>query len=559
MRKIILFLFILISLFALPFVLHPTSADEIEDLQKQIDQLSKDLELSKKATTPLEGQLSSLQRQLAQIQSNIDSLSANIKLKQKELDIREDKIALQQALLEKRVKAYYIRSYLTDPLLVILSSFHAGDLFRELSYRQTVAREDKQIITSITSEVIDLLNQKEKLEQDKQKLAKVQIEVDKNADFLGGEISKAKAYQQELSGKIADLSAKQQAILSAKSGTFTTSVGDVPLADDPKASPNYNPGFSPAFAGFSFGAYTHRNGMSQYGAKGRAEAGQNAEAILSHYYPGSSLNKSYSVPSTINVEGYGSRAFEDEYMKRIYEMPNSFPKEALKAQAVAARTYAIRHGGSICATESCQVYKDSNKGGAWEEAVNETRGWVLEGGPNAQYSSTTGGYLNNSGWDTKCGSQSCWTADAYEKLANSPWFYKGWYTEGYAISSATCGRSHPWLNLEEMADILNSYLIQNQGGVDNGRITPVTTSCWGGNPYSLSEVKDLANSAGGGAVTSISSVSVSYSTGGSTQTVSFSTNRGTISISGSDFKTIFNLRAPGYISIRSPLYNIEKK
>ncbi|HLC15427.1 MAG TPA: SpoIID/LytB domain-containing protein, partial [Thermodesulfovibrionia bacterium] len=348
-------------------------------------------------------------------------------------------------------------------------------------------------------------------------------------------------------------------ILSAKSGTFTTSVGEVPLPDDPNASPSYNPGFSPAFAAFSFGAYTHRNGMSQYGAKGRAEAGQSAEQILSFYYPGATLNKSYSVPATIDVIGYGTRAFEDEYMKRIYEMPNSFPKEALKAQAVAARSFAIRQGGSICPTEACQVYKDTNKGGAWEEAVNETRGWALEGGPNAQYSSTTGGYTNNAGWDTTSNNKDAWTQGAFEKLAGSPWFYKGWYTQSYSISSANCGHSHPWLNLEEMSDTLNAYLIQNKSGVDNGRITPITTSCWGGNPYSMDEARNLADSVSGGKVTSISGVSVSYSNDGKTANITFSTNRGDISISGSDFKQIFNLRAPGYISIKSPLYNIERK
>lgn len=299
--------------------------------------------------------------------------------------------------------------------------------------------------------------------------------------------------------------------------------------------------------------------MSQYGAKGRAEAGQSAEQILSFYYPGATINKSYGVPATINVIGFGDRSFEDEYMKRIYEMPNSFPMEALKAQAVAARTYAIRSGSSICATESCQVYKDINKGGNWEDAVNQTRGWVLEGGPNAQYSSTTGGYSNNSGWDTTSGNKDTWTGGAYEKLAGSPWFYKGWYTQNYNINSANCGHSHPWLTLEEMSDVLNSFLIQNKSGVDNGRITPITTSCWGGNPYSMAEVKGLADSASGGSVNSISSVSVTYSTDGKTADVIFNTNKGSISISGSEFKQIFNLRAPGYVSIKSPLYNIEKK
>lgn len=530
------------------------SADEIEDLQKEINKLSEARSMSVSATKPLEGQLENLKAQLAQIQNNIVALSQKIVKKEADLNARTRKIAEQQALLEARVRGYYIRSFLNSPMAVIFSSDSAGGILRELSYRAATTREDQKIITSITQEITDLLAQKEKLEKDKKSLASLQIEVDKNADFLGGEIKKAKDYQDDLNKKIAELNAKQQAILAAKSGNFVTSVGDVPLADDANSRPTFDPGFRPAFAAFSFGAYTHRNGMSQYGAKGRAEAGQNAEDILKAYYPGSNLNKSYSVPATINVEGYGSRNFEDEYMKRIYEMPNSFPKEALKAQAVAARTYAIRRGSSICATESCQVYKDSNKGGAWEEAVNETKGWVLEGGPGAQYSSTTGGYGNDSKWDTKCGSRNCWTAEAFEKMAGSPWFYKGWYKDR---TGASCGKSHPWLNEEQMSDILNAYIVYKAND-QTDRISPVDTSCWPGNPFSYSEMRDKANSHGG-AVTSVGSVSVAYSNEGATATISFSTNKGSISVSGSEFKTIFNLRAPGYVSIKSPLYNIETK
>ena len=536
------------------FLVSSAKADELEDIEKQLKELTQAREQSVSATKPLEGQLNSLKIQLANIQVSLQNLSNKIIQKEKDLIVRTEKLASQQALLESRVRSYYIRSFLTSPLIVILSSQGSGNIFRELSYRLAATREDQKVIGSITEDMLDLLTQKEKLEKDKKSLALLQLEVDKNAKFLGGEIQKAKDFQADLSGKIAKLSARQQEILAAKSGNFTTSVGDVPLADDPNSRPTFNPGFSPAFAAFSFGAYTHRNGMSQYGAMGRAEQGQNAEQILQAYYPGSTLNKNYSVPSTINVEGFGSKAFEDEYMKRIYEMPNSFPKESLKAQAVAARTYAIRRGGSICATESCQVYKDSNKGGAWEDAVNETKGWVLEGGPGAQYSSTTGGYVNNSGWDTKCGSKDCWTADAFEKLAGSPWFYKGWYKDR---TGANCGKSHPWLNSEQMSDILNSWIVYSSDD-SRDRISPVDTSCWSGNPLSIGEMKDKAN-AHGGAVTSVSSASVVYSGDGKTASVSFSTNRGTMTINGSDFKTIFNLRAPGYISIKSPLFNIEQK
>lgn len=568
MKKSLYILLFLFVVFTIVFTGKATAEDSacsdpshlnLDAIGRCLTQIQKAYELSVAATQPLESQLNSMQTQIKGIKARVANIEQDIETKKDNISKGYKNLTKQEEILNQTIRDYYIKSYYNSPILYFLSATSASEITKTLAYQKVITDQDKTIITNIVLSIQDLETKKKNLENEQTRLIAVKKDLDDQSQKLDKIVSGAKAYQGVLSGQIAQLSAKQEEILNAKGGTFTTSVGDVPLADDPRSSPNYSPGFSPAFAAFSFGAFTHRNGMSQYGAKGRADAGQSAEQILSFYYPGANLNKNYNVPATIDVVGYGPRAFEDEYMKRIYEMPNSFPKEALKAQAVAARTYAVRSGGSICATDSCQVFKDSNKGGAWEEAANETKGWVLEGGPNAQYSSTTGGYSNNSGWDTTSGSKDAWTGGAYEKLAGSPWFYKAWFTQYYSISSSTCGRSHPWLSQEEMSDILNAYLIQNKGGVDNGRITPTTTDCWGGNPYSMSEVRDLAGSAGGGSVGSVSSISVSYSTDGKTANLTFFTNRGEISIGGSDFKQIFNLRAPGYISIKSPLFNIEKK
>lgn len=565
MRKALFlsFLVLFVTIFSLKVSAQSTDCSNTKDLNldaigRCLGEIQKAYELSVNATKPLESQLNSMQTQINGIKNRVKVIENDIEVKKENINDGYKNLEKQQKILYATIRNFYIKSYYNSPILAFLSAQSASEITQLLAYQKAATDQDKVIITNIAISIHDLETKKNNLEQEQVRLVEIKATLDDESAKIEKIVSGAKAYQSVLSGQIASLTAKQEEILNTKGGTFTTSVGDVPLADDPRSSPNYNPGFSPAFAAFSFGAFTHRNGMSQYGAKGRADAGQSAEQILAFYYPGSNLNKNYAVPSTIDVIGYGTRAFEDEYMKRIYEMPNSFPKEALKAQAVAARTYAIRSGGSICPTESCQVYKDTNKGGTWEEAVNETRGWVFEGGPNAQYSSTTGGYGNNSGWDTTSGNKDSWTGGAYEKMAASPWFYKSWFTQNYSISSSTCGRSHPWLNTEEMSDILNAYLIQNKSGVDNGRITPITTSCWGGNPYSIGEVRDLAGTAGG-SISSISNISVSYSTDGKTANITFSTNRGDISIGGSDFKQIFNLRAPGYISIKSPLFNVERK
>lgn len=574
MRRLI---FLLTLLFLLPFTFHllPSSlafADELEDLQKQINELTHSRELSEAATRPLEAELKKLDTKIATAQKGINAAVAENNRLETELDKRQTEMAVQYSLLAARVRSYYKRQQLLSPFLLFLSSQSATQLTRDLSYRQAITEQDKQIISRIAEESRQLETDQQAQEQKKQQLTALQAQLDKEAGFFRKEIKGAKDYQADLSSKIAALSARQQEILAEKSGTFQTTVGDVPLADDPNSRPDFNPGFSPAFAAFSFGA-PHFKGLSQYGAFGRAKAGQSAEDILRAYYGGGiEIKKDYSTGINISVQGYGSTDIET-YVKRIYEMPGSWGDEggmeALKAQAVAARSYGLAYtnngAGSICATESCQVYKPANKGGKWDEAVDATRGWVLIAGGkpfSAWYASTSGGYqesYTSNGhstpgfWDTKNG-RSGWTSDAYEKLAGSPWFYKGWYR---SRSGDSCGRSHPWLTAEEMADILNAWAVLVKSGQSDDRIIP-TGPCWGGNPYSIGDLKSRSESAGGG-FGKVNSLSVTYSDSGVTATVNFDTDRGSVSMSGSDFKKAFNLRSPGRISLKSGLFNIEKK
>jgi peptidoglycan hydrolase CwlO-like protein len=545
-----------------------------QECQLKIQECQGILSAYSPAQTKNKEQLATLEKQVGNLETLIKSAQVQIDKLEKDIFDRTVALEYQREVFNSRVRSYYIRSQGLSPFLIFLSSDSALKLSRDLLYRLVIANEDKKVIAKISVDLTTLETDKKKLEESKSWLAKNKAGIDKQATFLRGEVQKVEGYLGEISGKIAALSAKQQALLTEKTGTFQTSVGEVPLADDPNSRPDFNPGFSPAFAAFSFGA-PHRKGMSQYGAWGRAKSGQTAEQILQAYYGGVEIKKDYSTSINISVQGYGAVDIET-YVKRIYEMPGSWTDNdsaALKAQAVAARSYALAYtnngNGSICATESCQVYKPSNKGGAWDAAVDATRGWVMmangkplsafyaasSGGYNYAY--TTNGFTTPGGWDTKCGNQSCWTNDAYEKIAGSPWFYKGWYK---SRSGATCSRSHPWLNQEEMADILNAVLVYRSGqGAD--RILPVDyNSCFGGsgNPYSLAEMREQANTHGG-SISAIGGIEVTYGTNGQTNKLIFKTNRGDFEATGDEFYTAFNLRAPGRISLKSKLFNIEKK
>jgi SpoIID/LytB domain protein len=251
---------------------------------------------------------------------------------------------------------------------------------------------------------------------------------------------------------------------------------------------------------FTGGGWGHGVGMSQWGAKGRADAGQNVGDILGAYFPGAQIsgagdpgvrvhltdaastsltftgtatlggnagpvrgatngetvdvragagggveivpagqpvvalapgdtqfvtwdtaNGNVRVGATGNRYRHGRLVIRvvqpgvlqlvndnlsmQQYLYGLAEMPSSWGLEALKAQAIAGRTYAQRRvGGSgnydLESTTIDQVYAGYEKaagagGSRWVEAVDSTFGQILtyNGSPiDAFYSSSNGGY-----------------------------------------------------------------------------------------------------------------------------------------------------------------------
>lgn len=110
--------------------------------------------------------------------------------------------------------------------------------------------------------------------------------------------------------------------------------------------------------------------------------------------------------TVVNVVGL------EDYLRGVVPnelSPSAFPQiEALKAQAVAARTYALAHlgdyaskGYDVCATPACQVYRgEGSEHPLTDRAVEETRGVVAtwRGRPiRAFYTSTCGGHTEEGG------------------------------------------------------------------------------------------------------------------------------------------------------------------
>lgn len=569
-KKAIIYCVIFITTLTGIFMLR-VYADEIDDITSQLSNLKRDLEASQNATKPLEKDIQRLTQQLETIKAQIQNLTLNIEKKRKEVKKGEEALVYQKSLLDSRVFEFYKNAKRAETsLLDVFSGQNLSVSMRSFFYQKTLADQNKKSIIRIVLYVKDLENKKKQLEIQTDGLKKLQAEVDKQSMFLTQEVAKAKKYQSELSIKIAQLSARQQQLINQKQASLNIPVSAGTSLKGCTDDRDINPGFSPRFAFFTYGV-PNRTGMNQYGAKGRAEAGQNAEEILRAYYDNFELKKDFDTGIIINVEGIGSYNIED-YTKRIYEMPGDWPMEALKAQAIAARSYALAYTSngarSICSTQQCQVVKAEEKGGRWNEAVDATRGWVMVQGNSpikAWYSSTHGGYILKSseiGW-----SDTSWTKHAVDSASgissftdlqnnaydrSSPWFYCDWGSRSEYNKTA-------WLKQNEVADIVNVLMLAKRDAsigehlYQTDKPNPAGTDTW-----NEERVKSELRSRGGNPFNSISNVSVNADFGsGRVSSITFSGDAGSVTFEGREFKDWFNLRAPENIQIVGQLYNVE--
>lgn len=138
----------------------------------------------------------------------------------------------------------------------------------------------------------------------------------------------------------------------------------------------------------------------------------------------------------------------DDYVKGVlpYEMSPTWSLEALKAQAVCARTYALwqtKHYASyrfdVCSTTDCQVYQGANLASALSDRASEETAGIaaMYGGKYAEtyYCSANGGASESS--------ENVWSnplpylvgkEDPYERLTNIPDYN---YTIQYSYAQLT--------------------------------------------------------------------------------------------------------------------------
>ncbi len=230
----------------------------------------------------------------------------------------------------------------------------------------------------------------------------------------------------------------------------------------------------------------HGVGMSQDGAFGYAQHGYTYQAILAHYYTGTTLGQA---PARWKVRvlmgGRVRKVPLEAYVRGVVaaEMSPSWPLAALEAQAVASRTYALTaHAGEgafdVYADSRSQVY--AGKAGETPQtnlAVKDTRGQVVTygGKPAITYFFASSGGVTES------------VQNAFPGAAPEPWL------QG-VIDPFESGPMHSWHTSIGFATASSDL-----HGLVRGRLQGIEVLTRGVSPRILS-----ANVLGSGGATAIS-------------------------------------------------------
>lgn len=513
MPKLRFICFLLVLVIGLLFSINVALGDELDDINKQIADLTASLNQSKAATAPLEKQLNDIKQRVAFIETDLVR-------KQTEIEKGYKDLAKQQGILNQAIRNYYIKSYYNSPLLIFLSGTDATQITRILAYQKAAADQDKQIITNIALTINNLQQRKKDLENEQVKLADTKAKLDKI-------VTGAKAYQASLSSTIDQLSAKQQAIIAAKQSALSSA------------------------AGSSIDTQTSS--------------------------PGCSMQPLSSYPQTIRVKmpdgSIQTMPFEDQYLKGLGEMPRAWEsvsnyQEAFKAQVIAARSYALyKMVRSSCrdfdvySDTRDQAYAGNTGDGNWNSAVDATKGQFLQNGGNviiAYYSANAGGH-------TLTPSQSWGAGGDFPSGTND----MGQDGKPNSDLNARCIGTLRWEYHYNIGRDGSIQFNDNCGGDINNNNSPLSNSevedlvdatTWtlrnGHVPDNSMSHDQIKNDIGGDAVGSIQSISASIDDTrtnnihvvGSGRTFDFSGDQ------AQTFRLVYNIRSPGKYVIPSTSY-----
>ncbi len=256
-------------------------AKQIEKKEDEYQSTSSKLEQIRNTKNQISQKISDLLGQISVTQAEIDDLQNEITKIKKQLDEinailadRKTSLAEKISLRNKVVRTYSKRQLLNDIETFLATNTSIGlngFQFATLSqaFNTAVTDETIKIITGLNSEIVSYEKDKAEgeklkgeLEDTQREFLAAKAELDARKSSAQGELSEAakkeSGYQnklEDLEKEISELSDKQQSILKQKYGDEYGSVGDYESPETKTPDPPSN--MRPAFAAFSYGAYTH--------------------------------------------------------------------------------------------------------------------------------------------------------------------------------------------------------------------------------------------------------------------------------------------------------------
>lgn len=469
-----------VVVFSLLFTYQTTSkADELNDLNAQIQQKQRERDATIKKINDIEKNISSilaakgdLNTQLAQLRSEkkdldkqIDDLEVQIKDQERVIQEYSEKLSLKEQEIQDKMNYVYKLTYL-QPDMILGTEQSAKEYYNDLAVANATIELFLKEIVDYQEKIATISATKEQIESDKKTIDESRATVTAQIDDLQKKVNQYNSSIANANGSKGALSAQASAIdrqlaQLVEQQRILADQQNKLIANNPS-----NGGTKDIASGqiYFYGRgrdamQGHGIGFSQYGAVGAALKGWKAEDIVKFYYPGSQI---ITVPDKmINVAGYGVMSAND-YVAGLGEVPDKacedtggsfnvnnpynnwgcWPREAIKAQMIVARSYGVTQAQPICTTDSCQVYK----GGKAKQWASEATADMYVALPNGSIFSAYYSSDNTQGYGT-ASSNTVWSNNAgvgtyYSHLQSvndsafalkTPYNQMEWRTNGYTV------------------------------------------------------------------------------------------------------------------------------
>lgn len=587
LKSVVLFLIIMSPLIAI-FFAAPVFSDEISDLEKDISKTKEKISDKKNVLVETEARIEAISKsnltvdqkiaaidvEIAAVEKEVSDLKKAVQKREKEIT-QEEKTLSEELDNLKSISTSIYKDSRMSWLEIILINQADPDFWHSISLKRYILSNQRREILKI-SDKIDLINDsKDLLEEEKEIISKNKTKLEESrAVFVNErarilqELYAQAARQQALRNEIGSLNKQLNGLTTKLQNAIAAKAAPPPAEATNTGGGNTKGGTSPQTPSASQGEYKLYIDGEPVGDKydgplrlvPAAPGGNVFRVNGTLYYRGTLEFRTDS-----NVYMINELPFET-YLYGLGEVPSSWPGEALKAQAIAGRTYAAQNwnkrlslGYNLRDDTFDQNYvgysKESENGGDnWVAAVNTTKNKVLKSGGqlvSAYYHSTCGGHT--------LASEEVWVSALSYARAESDWYQNGGNWVSYDATS-------PWsykkwgsanINNSEMEDLINATIYLTQDPNSQTRQNQILRSDFGGlTPQQLldklSEGDSVQEQVG-----SLASIKSIYNNGSTdinssvrlTDKVRVTGSNGSIDLDAESFWIVFNARSPGDLTL----------